>query len=162
VANLPYNVASRIALRFLAWDRLRDAVFMFQREVALRLAASPGNRQYGGLTVMARVWSDPYALFPVPPGAFRPRPKVDSHVVRFRCLDQPRVTSEQQRQFEAVVRGVFQTRRKTVINSLIAMMGRDADSDQLRAALDDCSILPTRRAETLSFDDFAALAVRLR
>ncbi len=161
VANLPYNVASRIALRFLAWDRLRDAVFMFQREVALRFTAGPGSRQYGGLSVMARVWADPYPLFPVHPGAFRPRPRVESHVVRFRLLDRPRLAEGELEPFEAVVRGLFQTRRKTVINSLAAMDGRGADHGRLRGVLAACGIDPSRRAETLSFDDFAALARHL-
>jgi 16S rRNA (adenine1518-N6/adenine1519-N6)-dimethyltransferase len=161
VANLPYNVASRIALRMLAWGGLRDATFTFQREVAIRFAASPGNRDYGALTVMARVYADPFLLFPIPPAAFRPRPRVDSHVVRFRLLDEPRIGPAELPHFEAVVRGVFQTRRKTLANAVRRVAGEARSAEQLAAVLADCELDPRCRPETLTFDQFVTLARRL-
>lgn len=161
VANLPYNVASRIALRLLEWPRLRDATFTFQREVALRFAAAPGNRVYGALTVMARVWADPFLLFPIPPRAFRPVPKVDSHVVRFRPLAEPRVDAEELPKFEAVVRGVFQARRKTLSNALRLLPDLPGGAEDVMRALDAANIDPTRRPETLSFAEFQDLTRRL-
>ncbi len=161
VANLPYNVASRIALRLLEWPRLRDATFTFQREVALRFAAAPGNRVYGALTVMARVYADAFLLFPIPPRAFRPVPKVDSHVVRFRLLAEPRVGPAELPRFEALVRGVFQARRKTLANALVRVPGGPADAAGARAALTRAGIDPGRRPETLSFDEFVDLSRRL-
>ncbi len=161
VANLPYNVASRIALRMLAWPRLRDATFTFQREVALRFAASSGNRDYGALTVMARVYADPFLLFPIPPRAFRPRPRVDSHVVRFRLLESPRVGPEELPRFEALVRGVFQTRRKTLTNALRRVAGEAYDAGRVAAALEAGGLDPRCRPETLTFDQFLALSRRL-
>ena len=161
VANLPYNVASRIALRLLAWGGLRDATFTFQREVAIRFAASPANRDYGALTVMAQVYADPFLLFPIPPSAFRPRPRVDSHVVRFRVLDRPRIEPDQLPHFERVVRGVFQTRRKTLANALRRVAGEDWSAAQIADVLGDCDLDPRCRPETLTFGQFATLARRL-
>ena len=161
VANLPYNVASRIALRLLAWPRLKDATFTFQREVALRFAAVPGNRDYGALTVMGRVYADPFLLFPIPPRAFRPVPKVDSHVVRFRPLAEPRVGAAELPRFEALVRGVFQARRKTMANALGRVPDGPADAAGAREALTRVGIDPGRRPETLSFDEFVDLSRRL-
>lgn len=157
VANLPYNIASRIALRVLAWDGLRDATFMFQREVALRFAAEPGSRTYGGLSILARVWADPFLLFPVVPAAFRPRPKVDSAVVRFLRLDQPRVPRDELPDFEQLVRGVFQHRRKTLVNSVQQIPGFEGSADSVRALLERLEIDPTRRPETLSLEEFLTL-----
>lgn len=154
VANLPYNVASRIALRFLAWGGIDDATFTFQREVAVRFAATPGNRDYGALSVMARVYADPYLLFPIPPVAFRPVPKVDSHVVRFRLLTAPRVSQTDLPMFERVVRGVFRTRRKTILNSLRHATQLACCDDLLAEAGVDAA----RRAETLAFEEFEVLA----
>jgi len=154
IANLPYNVASRIALRFLAWDGIDDATFMFQREVAVRFAATAGGRDYGALSVMARIHSDPYLLFPVPPTAFRPVPKVDSHVVRFRRLAEPRLPLDEIPLFERVVRGLFRTRRKTILNSLRNATRLDGCGDLLAKL----GIDATRRAETLDFDEFVALS----
>jgi len=154
VANLPYNVASRIALRFLAWGGIHDATFMFQREVAVRFAATEGGRDYGALSVMARIYSDPYLLFPVRPGAFRPVPKVDSHVVRFRLLPQPRLPLPEIPAFERVVRSVFRTRRKTILNSL----RHATQHPRCDALLAEAGIEPGRRAETLSFEEFVELA----
>ncbi len=158
VANLPYNVASRIALRLLAWPRLMGATFMFQREVAIRFAASPGNRDYGALTVMARVYAEPFLLFPVPPRAFRPVPRVDSHVVRFRLRSAPRLEGEELARFEAVVRGVFQTRRKTITNALKRVPDTPVPGAEALAA---AGIEPHRRPETLGFDEFVALTRQL-
>jgi 16S rRNA (adenine1518-N6/adenine1519-N6)-dimethyltransferase len=159
VANLPYNVASRIALRFLEWGGFDDATFMFQREVALRFAALHGSRTYGALSVMARVYADAYLLFPVPPASFRPVPKVDSHVVRFRILDEPRIPVGRQPWFEAVVRGMFQHRRKTSSNSLQRVPGLEIDAAEARSVLEGLGVAPERRPESLSFDEFDALAV---
>jgi len=158
VANLPYNIASRIALRVLAWDGLRDATFMFQREVALRFAAEPGSRTYGGLSILARVWADPFLLFPVGPAAFRPRPKVDSAVVRFLRLEQPRVRRDELPDFERLVRGVFQHRRKTLVNSLAQISELGLDPAAARGHLERCSIDPGRRPETLTLEEFRELA----
>jgi 16S rRNA (adenine1518-N6/adenine1519-N6)-dimethyltransferase len=159
VANLPYNVASRIALRFLAWGGFDDATFMFQREVALRFASLHGSRTYGGLSVMGRVYADAYPLFPVPPQSFRPVPKVDSHVVRFKVRDCPRIPAERQPWFEAVVRGLFQHRRKTTLNSLQRVPGLEIDAPAARKLLEGLGVEPERRPESLSFEEFDALAV---
>ncbi len=158
VANLPYNIASRIALRFLAWEHLADAVFLFQREVALRFAAPPGSREYGGLSVIGRIYADPFLLFPVPPEAFRPRPKVQSHLVRFRPLSSWRIPPDEVEWFEFVVRGVFRTRRKTLANSLRYLPDQKRDAESIDAVLTRCGIEADRRAETLSFDEYAELA----
>ncbi len=160
VANLPYNVATPIVLRLLArGDLFSDLVLMFQREVALRFAANPGGRDYGIPSVLAKVYADSYPLFAIPPGAFRPIPKVVSTVVRFRVLPQPRVPPGEMLGFEKTLRAGFHGRRKTLLNSLMhaaetSTRGGEAIRDAVRAWGGDSS----RRAETLSLEEFLALS----
>ena len=101
-------------------------------------------------------------LFPVPPEAFRPRPKVQSHLVRFRPLPTGRIPPDEIDWFESVVRGVFRTRRKTVANSLRYLPDQKRDAATVNAVLTRCGIAADRRAETLTFDEYAELARALR
>jgi 16S rRNA (adenine1518-N6/adenine1519-N6)-dimethyltransferase len=160
VGNLPYNVSSPILFRLLQiWretHRLIDATLMLQREVAIRVAAGPGSGDYGPLSILTALHADVDALLQLPPGAFRPPPKVHSSVIRLKFRP-PAVDVGDYARFERLVRTLFQQRRKTVANALKPLVSLDtgATADALLRAAD---IDPRRRPETLSLDDLARLA----
>ena len=154
--NLPYNVASPILFKLLGLidDGLliADAVVMLQREVADRLTAPPGTKEYGVLSVLIRHRADARRLLSLPPGAFRPQPKVQSAVVslRFHPATPP---ARDPRVFESLTKAVFTRRRKTLSNALLAYRA-DGGSEALhRAGLDG-----RRRPETLDIPEFVSLA----
>lgn len=152
VANLPYNVATPLLFAWL--DRLACIelmVLMFQREVAMRLAAGPGSGDYGRLSVMAQSSCRVERLFDLPPAAFTPPPKVSSSVVRLTPLSD-RPASNLHQALVTVARAAFGQRRKMLRQSLKALGG---DPMALLAA---GGIDPTRRAEELSLDEFHRLA----
>jgi len=145
---LPYNISTPLLFRLLAQlDCIADMQFMLQREVARRLCAGPGGKDYGKLTVMAALKLDCAALFEVPPGAFSPPPKVESTVLRL--TPKPRPLQAPPR-LETVVAAAFNQRRKTVRNSLA---GLATPAHFARAGVD-----PGLRAADLTVEDFIALA----
>ena len=151
VGNLPYNLSSPIL--FHALDHaaaIRDMHFLLQKEVVERMAAGPGSKVYGRLSVMLQAYCTVTPLFVVPPGAFRPAPKVDSAVVRM--VPKPRETVEvaDHRIFANVVRAAFGQRRKTLRNALNGV----ADSAQIEAA----GLRPEARAEQVEVTGFVRLA----
>lgn len=159
VANLPYNVASPILFSLLRGADngrlLSDAMLMVQREVADRLVARPGDPAYGALAIQVSRLADVDRILTLPPGAFRPPPKVTSTVVRL-TFRPPRVDVGNAVVFERVVRGVFLQRRKTILNALEPVasgLGRSAGETLLRAGLDPC-----KRPEAFALADFAALS----
>jgi 16S rRNA (adenine1518-N6/adenine1519-N6)-dimethyltransferase len=162
-ANLPYNVAAPILFelvdRYLAGAPIVDATVMLQREVADRLAAVPGSREYGVLSVLVQHAAAIERLLDVPAGAFRPAPTVRSAVVRLRFhpLDPP---VRDRRVFEDVVRAVFTRRRKTLANALLAWnaVGAGTRNAPTRDAARLAGIDPGRRPETLAVAEFARLA----
>ena len=159
IGNLPYNVSSPILFRLLdlaqAGDRLRDATLMLQREVADRVASPPGSRQYGALSIMVQLDADVERLLTLPPGAFRPPPKVWSSVIRLHFRP-PSVPVRDRRRFENLVRSLFSQRRKMLGNALRpAASARGAVAAE---ALRDAGIDPTRRPETLHLEELARLA----
>jgi 16S rRNA (adenine1518-N6/adenine1519-N6)-dimethyltransferase len=157
VGNLPYSVAKAILMRLVEAGRAVDEMaLMLQREVAERLAAAPGSRTYGSLSVLTQIACDVELAFAVPPGAFSPPPQVDSAVVHLRVRSDPPVPIADPRRFGLVVRAAFGQRRKSLANALAAGLGLPVDrSRELVAA---AGIDPIRRAETLSLADFARLA----
>ena len=161
-ANLPYNVSTPVLGRLLTHaraGRLADAVLMLQKEVADRLIASPGSGDYGPLAIAMALQADVRRALVLPPGAFRPPPKVHSAVVHI-VFRPDRVTIEDHARFDAIVRHVFTQRRKQVGTSLQALAkGEGADARTWLAA---AGIDPTRRAETLSLEEFARLAAASR
>ncbi|HSE95692.1 MAG TPA: 16S rRNA (adenine(1518)-N(6)/adenine(1519)-N(6))-dimethyltransferase RsmA [Methylomirabilota bacterium] len=160
IGNLPYSVAKPILQSLVeARTAIDEMALMLQREVADRVAASPGGRIYGSLSVLTQLYCDVQVALHVPPGAFRPPPQVESAVLHLRVLPGPRVSVENERHFSTVVRGAFAHRRKTLANALAGSLGITAD--RVRAAADAAGIDPGRRAETLTIPEFAALAARL-
>ena len=157
--NLPYNVSSAILFRVLAAHRAAvrvvDATLMLQREVADRLLATPSTADYGVLAILVQLHADVRRLLTLPPGAFRPAPKVHSAVVRL-AFRAPAVALSDEGLFEAMVRSTFTQRRKMLGNALrpfAAAQGRDA-----RQALAEAGIDAGRRAETLQLTELARLA----
>jgi 16S rRNA (adenine1518-N6/adenine1519-N6)-dimethyltransferase len=151
VGNLPYNLSSPIL--FHALDHaavVQDMHFMLQKEVVERMAAPPGSKVYGRLSVMLQAWCEVTALFTVGPGAFRPPPKVDSAVVRLVPRPPASVGITDPARFAALVRDAFGQRRKTLRNAL----SRLCDEATLRAA----GIDPQARAEQLPVADFVRLS----
>ncbi|MDQ2703141.1 MAG: 16S rRNA (adenine(1518)-N(6)/adenine(1519)-N(6))-dimethyltransferase RsmA [Pseudomonadota bacterium] len=151
VGNLPYNLSSPIL--FHALDHaaaIRDMHFMLQKEVVERMAAGPGSKVYGRLSVMLQAYCRVTPLFTVPPGAFRPAPKVDSAVVRLQPLPPDAIVVADRARFAHVVRAAFGQRRKTLRNALSGVV--DA------SAIEATGLRPDARAEQLSVADFAALA----
>ena len=151
IGNLPYNLSSPIL--FHALDHataVRDMHFMLQKEVVDRMAAAPGSKVYGRLSVMLQAWCRVTSLFVVGPGAFRPPPRVDSAVVRLVPRPLAEVGIDDPARFAAIVRDAFGQRRKTLRNAL----SRLCDEDAIRAA----GIDPGIRAEQLAVADFVRLA----
>ena len=151
VGNLPYNISTPLLFHLLEQRHcIQDMYFMLQNEVVNRLAAEPGGKNYGRLSVMVQFHCKVDKLFTVPPGAFTPPPKVDSAIVRLVPYDQPPVDVNDIDTLRKVVMQAFAQRRKTLRNNLKGLL--DADIIQ------GCGIDPGRRAETLSLEEFAALA----
>jgi 16S rRNA (adenine1518-N6/adenine1519-N6)-dimethyltransferase len=157
VANLPYNISSQILFRFIEERAMfSEMLLMLQKEVGERLLAPPSCKDYGVLTVFCRLYFDVERVLSVKPASFRPVPRVDSVVLRFRVLGKPRVEVGDESLFRRVVKASFAQRRKTLLNCL---KGMDASADEasLRRVLESAGIDPRRRGETLSLDDFALL-----
>ncbi len=151
VGNLPYNLSSPILFHALAHAAvITDMHFMLQKEVVERMAAGPGSKVYGRLSVMLQAWCEVTALFAVGPGAFKPPPKVDSAVVRLRPRAPETVGIDDPGRFADIVRAAFGQRRKTLRNAL----GTVCDEATIRAA----GIDPQQRAEQLAVADFVRLA----
>lgn len=151
VGNLPYNISSPIL--FHALDHaaaIRDMVFMLQKEVVDRMAAGPGSKVYGRLSVMLQAYCQVQPLFVVPPGAFRPPPKVDSAVVRLVPRDPATIGIDDRTRFAEVVRAAFGQRRKTLRNALNGV----CDPAQMQAA----GVASDARAEQIDVASFVRLA----
>lgn len=158
VGNIPYNISSPILFRLRDHRHLfREAVLMLQREVADRLTARVGTKEYGLLTLGLGVVGTCERLFDVAPGSFWPAPKVVSSVVRIRLPDPPPFPDNDLAAFERVTRTAFRTRRKTIRNTLMAI----ATPRQIDAALAAAGIDPTRRPETISVEEFVTLTRHL-
>lgn len=151
VGNLPYNLSSPILFHALEHAAaIRDMHFMLQKEVVDRMAAAPGSKVYGRLSVMLQAWCKVTALFTVGPGAFRPPPKVDSAVVRLVPRPSGTIGIDDPSRFAAIVRDAFGQRRKTLRNAL----STQCDEASIRGA----GIDPQARAEQLAVTDFVRLA----
>lgn len=164
VSNLPYQVAATIVLKsFQELPSLRRAVVMVQREVADRMAASPGNRIYGGYTAKLSLYGELTGRFEVGPSNFMPQPHVDSAVVRIdRCAmsdsEGIALAPQQLAAVSRVIDAAFAQRRKTIRNSMASSGFEKAVLDEAFAA---CQISPTTRAESLAPRQFVELAEAL-
>ena len=165
VGNLPYSVGTAILASLLtagpAIARVApmEMALMLQREVAERVAAAPGSRTYGSLSVLSQMAAEVRVAFSVSPGAFRPPPQVDSAVIHLRVLAAPPVAVADPGRLRAVVLAAFSQRRKTLANALAS--GLRLPVGRLKDVLAATGIDPARRAETLSLAEFARLAEAL-
>ena len=151
VGNLPYNISSPILFHALEHAAaISDMTFMLQKEVVDRMAAAPGSKVYGRLSVMLQAWCEVTSLFVVPPGAFRPPPKVDSAVARLVPRDPATVGIVDPKHFAELVKAAFGQRRKTLRNALNGIV----DEAGFAAA----GVRSDLRAEQLDVADFIALS----
>jgi 16S rRNA (adenine1518-N6/adenine1519-N6)-dimethyltransferase len=157
VGNLPYSVGKPILQALVeAGPVLDEMALMLQKEVAERVAAGPGGKTYGSLSVLTQLSCEARLAFTVPPGAFRPPPQVDSAVVHLRVRRGPPVPVGDPARLRAVVLAAFGQRRKSLANSLASGLGLSAE--RARAMCAAAGIDAGRRAETLSLAEFAELA----
>ena len=158
--NLPYNVSTPILRRLVETQRLHacfeDATLMLQREVADRVVGQPGSRAYGPLAILTRVAAEAERVLALPPGAFRPPPRVRSAVVTLRFRPPP-VPVADRMLFERMVRGLFTQRRKTILNAL-GPLARSVSPCPPRELLERAGLAPDRRPATLDLAELARLA----
>jgi len=158
VANLPYYVTTPIVMKLLeARLPLEHIVVMVQKEVAERMGAAPGTKQYGSLSVAVQYYCEPKVVAIVPGSVFIPKPDVDSAVIRLTVRSKPPVEVKDELFFFEVMQACFVQRRKTLWNNMLSKFGKD-NKEKLIRALDRCHIDPARRGETLSIAEFALLA----
>jgi len=155
IANLPYNIGTELLIRWLSPDEWppfwTSLTLMFQKEVAQRIVAKPGDKAYGRLALLAQWRTDPKIVLTLPPEAFSPAPKVHSAVVHLNRLDQPRFPANPV-MLQRITAMAFNQRRKMLRSSLKAI-GPD-----IEARLEAVGIAPTARAEEISLEKFCALS----
>lgn len=159
VANLPYYVTTPIMMKLLE-ERLplKNIVVMIQKEVAERMAAKPGGKDFGSLSIAVQYYSEPDIVCTVPGTVFIPQPNVDSAVIRLKVREKPPVEVQDEQRFFEVVQASFTQRRKTLWNNLKSRYASDLGTEALQAALDEAGIEPSRRGETLSLEEYAKLS----
>ena len=157
IANLPYSITTPILWKLLDYHKqIHSCVLMTQKEVAERIVAEPGGKDYGALTIGVTYRTDATLIATLSPENFYPAPKVDSALLKLTMRQHPKVKVENEEFFFKVVRTAFRTRRKMLKNTLVR--GRLAPAKVLAAAFEELGIAPERRAETLDITEFAALA----
>lgn len=156
VANLPYYITTPIIMALLEKHLpITDIVVMVQKEVAQRMAANPGSKTYGALSVAVQYYTIPKIALYVPPRSFMPPPEVDSVVVNCKVRPQPAVDLIDEKMFFRVVKAAFGQRRKTLNNALKSM---GVDKNTIADILTRAGIEPSRRGETLTMEEFAAIS----
>ncbi len=156
VANLPYYISTPIIQQLIGHrDKFISLTLMLQKEVAERIAASPGGKERGFLSVLVQLYTVPTFEFKVPPGAFTPRPEVDSAVMTLFIRDRPAILVNDEEFFMVVVKAAFSQRRKTLRNSLKQL---NVSKEKMGMVFDKTGIDLGRRAETLTLEEFGHLA----
>ncbi|MCE5194641.1 MAG: 16S rRNA (adenine(1518)-N(6)/adenine(1519)-N(6))-dimethyltransferase RsmA [Nitrospiraceae bacterium] len=153
VANIPYYITTPIIFRLIeSRKNLKSMTLTIQKEVAERIVAKPGVKDYGVLSLMIQYYSEPELKFIIPRGAFRPVPKVDSAVVKMKMRESPPIKVNDEKLMFRLIKASFTQRRKIISNSLKSF------SENIREILSSAGIDHMRRAGTLSIEDFARLA----
>ena len=156
IANLPYSITTPILWKLLAHRRqIHSCVLMMQKEVAERIVAGPGGKDYGALTLGVTYHAEPSLIATLSPENFYPSPKVDSALLKLTMRESPKVSVEDETLFFKIVRTAFRMRRKMLKNALVR--GRFASAERLAVAFEETGITPERRAETLDITEYAAL-----
>ena len=157
IANLPYSITTPILWKLLEhYKQIHSCVLMMQKEVAERIVAGPGGKDYGALTIGIAYYAEAELIALLSPENFYPAPKVDSALLKLTMREEPKVAVENEQLFFQVVRTAFRMRRKMLKNALAR--GRFASGETLGAIFEELGIAPQRRAETLDITEFAALA----
>ncbi len=159
VANLPYYITTPILMGlFRKKVPAQSITVMVQKEVADRMIAQPGSKDYGSLSVAVQYYSVPRIVELVPPTSFIPHPKVTSAVVTLELYDEPPVQAADEEMFDAIVRAAFEQRRKTLVNALGNSRAIPYEKEQIADALSKLQFSPTIRGEKLSKEDFIRLS----
>lgn len=163
VANLPYYITTPIIMGlFESHVPLESITIMVQKEVADRMQASPGSKDYGALSLAVQFYAKPEIVAEAPPHCFIPQPKVSSSVIRLTCLKKPPVKVSDSAYMFRVIRASFNQRRKTLANGLKNASDINVSKEKIDEAIVEAGFAPTVRGETLTLDDFARLTEILR
>ncbi|MDO4617200.1 MAG: 16S rRNA (adenine(1518)-N(6)/adenine(1519)-N(6))-dimethyltransferase RsmA [Lachnospiraceae bacterium] len=159
VANLPYYITTPIIMGlFEKHVPMESITVMIQKEVALRMEAGPGTKDYGALSLAVQFYSEPYLAANVPPNCFMPRPNVGSAVIRLNCQKEKRVSVQDETLLFALIRASFNQRRKTLLNGLKNDPSITFEKEVLEQAIADCGFAPGVRGEALTLEEFAKLS----
>ncbi len=159
VANLPYYITTPIIMGlFEAGVPLASITVMVQKEVADRMQAGPGSKDYGALSLAVQYYAEPYIAANVPPNCFMPRPNVGSAVIRLTLHDKPPVEVSDEKLLFKLIRASFAQRRKTLVNGLTNSPELSFSKEEVTKALEECGYSPTIRGEALTLHEFAKLA----
>lgn len=163
VANLPYYITTPILLQLLTGHAPVESItVMVQKEVAERMQAGPGSKDYGALSLAIQYYTDPEYICTVTPDNFIPRPKVDSAVITLRIRKEPKVLARDEKLLFELIRAAFSQRRKTLLNSLSNARISDISKEDVRQALLTMGLDEGIRGEKLSLEDFARLSDLLK
>ncbi len=159
VANLPYYITTPIIMDLLE-KRLEIAsvTVMIQKEVAVRMQAAPGTKDYGALSLAVQYYTEPEVITKVPPNCFIPRPNVESAVIRLTVLDKPSVEVKDEKLLFKIIRASFNQRRKTLLNGLKNSPELDFSGEEIAAAIESCGFDAAVRGEALTLAEFAILS----
>ena len=155
-ANLPYYITTPVLTRLYGCERLEYITVMIQREVARRLCAEPGSKDYGAFTVFTQWHMEPEILFDVAPGCFIPQPKVTSSVIRLHRRSRPPYAVSDEALLFRLVRAAFNQRRKTLVNALQPALG-GGEKDAIESCVRRCGLDERVRGEALGLAEFARL-----
>lgn len=159
VANLPYYITTPIIMSlFENHVPLKSLTVMVQKEVALRMQAGPGTKDYGALSLAVQYYASPYLAANVPPNCFMPRPNVGSAVIRLTRFEETPVQVKDEKLLFRLIRASFNQRRKTLQNGLVNSQELDFTKEQVAAAIATLGVSPSVRGEALTLEQFAALA----
>lgn len=159
VANLPYYITTPIIMSlFESHVPLKSLTVMVQKEVALRMQAGPGTKDYGALSLAVQYYANPYLAANVPPNCFMPRPNVGSAVIRLTRFEETPVQVKDEKLLFRLIRASFNQRRKTLQNGLVNSQELDFTKEQVAAAIATLGVSPSVRGEALTLEQFAALA----
>ena len=162
VANLPYYITTPIIMRFLEEHvPLINMTVMVQKEVAARMKAGPGSKDYGALSLAVQYYAEPYLVANVPRNCFMPRPNVDSAVIRLTLHREPPVRVRDEKLMFRLIRASFNQRRKTLVNGISNSQELEFTKEQVNLALKAAGISENIRGEALALDQFARLADNL-
>ncbi|MBQ2696151.1 MAG: 16S rRNA (adenine(1518)-N(6)/adenine(1519)-N(6))-dimethyltransferase RsmA [Clostridia bacterium] len=158
IANLPYYITTPIVMKLLENSRISSIVIMIQREVARRLSAKAGSKDFGAITLAVQYRAEAQPVRDVPPEAFMPAPKVWSSVIRLVLRDKPPVEVIDEKHFFELVKGAFSCRRKTFVNSVGSYAALGTSKEEVKKILDALNISETVRGEALDMETYAKIS----